>query len=113
MVTQEGEQRRACARCAATLTTRRPGVKTLFSDVALREELAARGYRALVSANSINWGRLAAADRLLCRRRTATWSRQEQIALGETVDVCVPTGNFGNILAAYYAQLHGRCRSGG
>ena len=81
------------------------GVKTLFSDVSLREELAARGYF-LSSANSINWGRVLPQIvyyvSAYCDLVTA-----EQITMGEKVDVCVPTGNFGNILAAYYARCMG------
>ena len=77
----------------------------LFSDVSLREELAARGYF-LSSANSINWGRVLPQIvyyvSVYCDLVTA-----EQITMGETVDVCVPTGNFGNILAAYYARCMG------
>ena len=70
-----------------------------------RQELAARGYF-LSSANSINWGRVLPQIvyyvSAYCDLVTA-----EQITMGEKVDVCVPTGNFGNILAAYYARCMG------
>ena len=79
------------------------GVKKLFSDRRLEEELARAGYQ-FSSANSINIGRLVpqivyyvyAYARLLAEGR---------IGDGEWINVVVPTGNFGNILAAYYAKL--------
>ena len=81
------------------------GVKKLFSDRGLEEELAQAGYQ-FSSANSINIGRLVpqivyyvyAYARLLAEGR---------IGDGEKINVAVPTGNFGNILAAYYAKLMG------
>lgn len=81
------------------------GVKKLFSDRRLEEELARAGYQ-FSSANSINIGRLVpqivyyvyAYARLLAEGR---------IGDGERINVVVPTGNFGNILAAYYAKLMG------
>jgi len=81
------------------------GVKRIFSDAALRAELAGKGYF-LSSANSINWGRvlpqivyyISAYCELLTRGA---------IRAGEPVSFCVPTGNFGNILAGYYARAMG------
>ena len=81
------------------------GVKKLFSDRELAEEMEKKGYQ-FSSANSINIGRLVpqicyyvyAYTRLLGEGR---------IAEGEIVNVAVPTGNFGNILAAYYAKNMG------
>jgi len=81
------------------------GVKEIFSDKALCSRLADRGY-ILSSANSINWGRLvpqvayyfsAYCDLL----------KTGKIKPGEKINFCVPTGNFGNILAAYYAERMG------
>ena len=81
------------------------GVKRIFGDEAFARELAEKGVE-LSSANSINWGRLvpqvayyfsAYADLL----------KKGVIALGDEVNFCVPTGNFGNILAAYYAKRMG------
>ena len=104
MVTQEGGNVGVCA-VRGNFDDAQTGVKTLFSDVSLREELAARGYF-LSSANSINWGRVLPQIvyyvSAYCDLVTA-----EQITMGEKVDVCVPTGNFGNILAAYYARCMG------
>lgn len=81
------------------------GVKKVFGDAAVAGELAARDIR-LSSANSINWGRLApqivyyfyAYFRLV---------EQGAVAWGKPVDFCVPTGNFGDILAGYYAKRMG------
>ncbi len=81
------------------------GVKKLFSDKELASEMAGKGYQ-FSSANSINIGRLVpqicyyvyAYGRLL---------REGRIAEGEQVNVVVPTGNFGNILAAFYAKNMG------
>ncbi len=81
------------------------GVKRIFSDPDFAEDLAAKGYR-LSSANSINWGRL------LPQIAYYVWSytqllAQRRIASGDEVNFVVPTGNFGNILAAYYAKRMG------
>ena len=81
------------------------GVKAIFTDAALAETLAAHGV-SLSSANSINWGRLApqiayyfwAYSRLL---------KTGRVDLGDKVNFCVPTGNFGNILAGYFAKKCG------
>ena len=81
------------------------GVKAMFGDAELKKELETCGYQ-FSSANSINIGRLVpqvvyyvyAYGQLL---------RRGAIAEGEVINVTVPTGNFGNILAAYYAKLAG------
>ena len=81
------------------------GVKNIFGDPVMAEALKAKGI-VLSSANSINWGRLApqiayyfsAYVRLL---------RQGIITLGQTVDFSVPTGNFGDILAGWFAKKSG------
>lgn len=81
------------------------GVKAIFSDAALAARLAEGGVR-LSSANSINWGRLvpqvAYYFSAYCRL-----VKRGALTLGEAMDVCVPTGNFGNILAAYIAKRAG------
>ena len=81
------------------------GVKKLFSDKALAEEMAQKGYQ-FSSANSINIGRLVPQ---ICYyvHAYATLLREEKIAAGEQINVVVPTGNFGNILAAFYAKNMG------
>ena len=81
------------------------GVKRVFADASVAEELEKRGIR-LSSANSINWGRLVPqivyyfyAYFRLVEQGAAAW--------GSPVDFCVPTGNFGDILAGYYAKQMG------
>jgi len=76
-------------------------VKNIFSDAALGAELAARGVR-LSSANSINIGRLLPQVAYYVYAYLQLVKTGE-VAAGEPVNICVPTGNFGNILAAYYA----------
>ena len=81
------------------------GVKRVFGDASVAEELEKRNI-CLSSANSINWGRLVpqivyyfyAYFRLV---------EQGNVAWGKPVDFCVPTGNFGDILAGYYAKQMG------
>ena len=81
------------------------GVKKMFADEDLKKELDAAGYQ-FSSANSINIGRLVpqivyyvyAYSRLLAN---------DKIKAGEPINVVVPTGNFGNILAAFYAKNMG------
>ncbi len=81
------------------------GVKNLFANEGLEKELAERGYQ-FSSANSINIGRLVpqiayyvyAYGRLL---------KEGAILPGEEINITVPTGNFGNILAAYYGKQMG------
>ena len=81
------------------------GVKRIFGDPEMRAELLSRGY-VLSSANSINWGRLAPQVVYYISAYCDLISSGE-ITLGEEIDVCVPTGNFGNILAAYIAKKMG------
>ncbi|NLG04239.1 MAG: threonine synthase [Clostridia bacterium] len=81
------------------------GVKKLFSDVALKEELAKAGYQ-FSSANSINIGRLVPQIAYYAYAYAQMLS-QNQIKADEEINVVVPTGNFGNILAAFYAKQMG------
>ena len=78
------------------------GVKAIFSDEGLRGELDGRGFF-LSSANSINWGRLVPQIAYYVSAYCDLIAGGE-IGLGDRVNFCVPTGNFGNILAAYYAE---------
>jgi threonine synthase len=80
-------------------------VKTLFSDEALRETLAERGYF-LSSANSINWGRVL-PQVVYYISAYCDLLKAGKIAPGQEINVCVPTGNFGNILACFYAKQMG------
>lgn len=81
------------------------GVKKVFGDAAVAEELAARDIR-LSSANSINWGRLA-PQIVYYFYAYFRLAEQGEVKWGEPVDFCVPTGNFGDILAGYYAKRMG------
>lgn len=81
------------------------GVKTIFTDAAYQEALNQNGI-ILSSANSINWGRLVpqVVYYISAYCDLVKWGK---IKMGDTMNVCVPTGNFGNILAAYYAKKMG------
>ena len=81
------------------------GVKEMFSDEALKDELAASGYQ-FSSANSINIGRLVPQIVYYVYAYAKLYA-EGVIAKDEKVNVVVPTGNFGNILAAYYAKNMG------
>lgn len=78
------------------------GVKAMFNDAALKEELKSRGY-VFSSANSINIGRLVPQIVYYVYSYTKLL-KDGVIADGEEINICVPTGNFGNILAAYFAK---------
>lgn len=82
------------------------GAKSVFSDAAFASELHATYATALSSANSINWGRLM-PQIVYYLSAYAQLVQTGAVASGGPVDVCVPTGNFGNILAAYYARCMG------
>ena len=81
------------------------GVKKMFSDQALAEEMAAAGYQ-FSSANSINIGRLV-PQIVYYVYAYAKMVKSGEIENGEQINVVVPTGNFGNILAAFYAKNMG------
>ena len=81
------------------------GVKRVFADKVVREELAQRGVQ-LSSANSINWGRLA-PQIVYYYAAYCQLVRQGAVQAGQPVDFCVPTGNFGDILAGWYAKQMG------
>ena len=80
-------------------------VKRIFADRALAERLAAAGI-VLSSANSINVGRLV-PQVVYYFAAYAQLLRAGAIAAGDAVEFCVPTGNFGDVLAGYYAKLLG------
>lgn len=81
------------------------GVKMIFGDKEFEKELASKGYQ-LSSANSINIGRLVPQIVYYIYAYVKLLAHGE-IADGETINITVPTGNFGNILAAYFAQQMG------
>ena len=81
------------------------GVKKIFTDKEYEKELSQKG-KVFSSANSINWGRLV-PQIVYYFSAYCDMLKAEEISLGEEINVCVPTGNFGNILAAYYAKCMG------
>ncbi|WP_418725045.1 threonine synthase [Dysosmobacter sp.] len=104
MVTQDGENVGVCA-VVGNFDDAQAGVKRIFSDAAIRETLAQRGYF-LSSANSINWGRIL-PQVVYYISAYCDLVRDGRIVMGDKVNFCVPTGNFGDILAAYYAKRMG------
>ena len=81
------------------------GVKNMFADAALNDKIGAAGYQ-FSSANSINIGRLVPQIVYYVYAYTRLLAHGE-IEDGETINITVPTGNFGNILAAFYAKQMG------
>jgi len=81
------------------------GVKAIFGDGEIIEALNQKGLF-LSSANSINWGRLA-PQIVYYVSAYCELLKQKKIKPGETLNVTVPTGNFGNILACYFAKKMG------
>ena len=104
MTTQEGGNVSVCA-IRGNFDDAQTGVKKIFTDPAILAKLAANNQK-FSSANSINWGRLAPQIVYYIAAYTAL-AEQGEIRLGEVVNIAVPTGNFGNILAAYYAKKMG------
>lgn len=104
MTTQEGKNVNVCA-VKGNFDDCQNGVKAIFTDKEIEAKLAANNVL-LSSANSINWGRLA--PQIIYYVSTyAQLVKDKEIEYGDKVNIVVPTGNFGNILAAYYAKLMG------
>lgn len=104
MVTQS-EANTCVAAVKGNFDTTQNGVKDIFTDLAARKRLGDRGCR-FSSANSINWGRLAPQIVYYISAWLDLLSTGK-LKQGESFNVCVPTGNFGNILAAWYARSMG------
>ena len=104
MATQEGANVAVYA-VRGNFDDAQTGVKKVFGDKAIAAELEQRGIR-LSSANSINWGRLV-PQIVYYFAAYAQLLKAGKIAFGDAVDFCVPTGNFGDILAGYYAKRMG------
>lgn len=100
MVTQEGNNVSVIA-VQGNFDDTQNGVKDTFADRELVYNLSQRNYR-LSSANSINWGRLA-PQIVYYFSAYLDLIQQGRVNWGEKINFVVPTGNFGNILAAYYA----------
>ena len=104
MATQTGSNVNVCA-IRGNFDDAQTGVKKIFGDAAMAESLNEKGY-VLSSANSINWGRLA-PQIVYYVSAYCDLLKSGALRMGETMDVCVPTGNFGNIFAGYIAKLMG------
>ncbi|MFI3207954.1 MAG: threonine synthase [Eubacteriales bacterium] len=104
MVTQKGYNTSVVA-IHGNFDDAQTGVKQIFEDKAFAAELAEAGYQ-FSSANSINIGRLV-PQVVYYAYAYAKLLQQGEITEGEAINVVVPTGNFGNILAAYYAKQMG------
>lgn len=104
MVTQRGENVSVAA-VRGNFDDAQTGVKTLFGDTELAAELSTKGWF-LSSANSINWGRLL-PQIVYYFSAYCDLVNSNSITLGDTVDFAVPTGNFGDILACWYAKQMG------
>ncbi len=104
MTTQEGRNVEVAA-VEGNFDDAQTGVKQIFNDHRLAVELAKAGYR-LSSANSINWGRLL-PQIVYYFYAYNDLAGKGIIKAGEEVNFVVPTGNFGNILAGYYARQLG------
>lgn len=104
MVTQEGNNVSVAA-VKGNFDDAQSGVKKIFTDVEYKN-LLDRNHFKLSSANSINWGRLV-PQIVYYFSAYAELLKNKEIELGDEINVVVPTGNFGNILAAYYAKKMG------
>lgn len=104
MVTQRGDNVGVCA-VKGNFDDAQTGVKQIFGDAAFAEELSRRGFF-LSSANSINWGRLL-PQIVYYFSAYCDYVNAGKIAAGEELVFCVPTGNFGNILAGWFASRMG------
>lgn len=104
MATQDGDNVYVCA-INGNFDDAQTAVKSIFTDKALESDLMAHG-KMFSSANSINWGRLV-PQIIYYISSYVELVKDEEIAMGDLVNVVVPTGNFGNILAAYYAKKMG------
>jgi threonine synthase len=104
MATQEGDNVCVCA-VRGNFDDAQTGVKRIFAQVERDGLLQGKGVR-LSSANSINIGRLA-PQVVYYFKAYADLVRRGRIAVGDPVDFVVPTGNFGDILAGYFAKMLG------
>ena len=104
MNTQEGGNVKVCA-IEGNFDDAQTGVKRIFTTPEVAEKLAENNML-FSSANSINWGRLL-PQIVYYISAYCDMVNEGKIAFGDKINVVVPTGNFGNILASYYASLMG------
>jgi threonine synthase len=105
MVTQSGDNVAVCA-VRGNFDDAQSAVKRIFADKDLAHKLASSANTVLSSANSINVGRLV-PQVVYYFVVYAQLLAQQIINVGDEVEFCVPTGNFGDILAGYYARRMG------
>ena len=104
MTTQSGENVQVAA-IRGNFDDAQTAVKKVFTDTEINKKLNDNG-TILSSANSINWGRLV-PQIVYYVASYAKLVKDGEITEGDAINICVPTGNFGNILAAYYAKQMG------
>ncbi len=104
MTTQEGANVSVCA-IEGNFDDAQSGVKKIFTDKDIEKKFQENGL-AFSSANSINWGRLV-PQIVYYVSAYCDMLENNELQLGDKMNVVVPTGNFGNILAAYYANKMG------
>ena len=104
MATQEGSNVNVCA-IEGNFDDAQSNVKKIFADAEMAKALDENGYF-FSSANSINWGRLV-PQIVYYVSAYCDLVNAEKISIGDEINFCVPTGNFGNIFAAYLAKLMG------
>ena len=104
MVTQAGDNVGVCA-VRGNFDDAQTGVKKIFGDADFARELTERGWF-LSSANSINWGRLL-PQIVYYFSAYLDYVNSGKLELGQKLNFCVPTGNFGNILAGWFAARMG------
>ena len=104
MRTQEGENVAVCA-IEGNFDDAQTGVKQIFTDPDMVQALKENGMQ-FSSANSINWGRLL-PQIVYYFSAYCDWAAEDPARFGTPINFVVPTGNFGNILAGYYARCMG------
>ncbi|MCR5601778.1 MAG: threonine synthase [Ruminococcus sp.] len=104
MKTQEGSNVGVCA-IKGNFDDCQNGVKAIFTNDDVKKALDDKGMM-FSSANSINWGRLV-PQIVYYISAYAELVKDGEVELGDKINIVVPTGNFGNILAAYYAKHMG------
>ena len=104
MKTQEGSNVGVCA-IKGNFDDCQTGVKQIFTNDEVKAQLDKNGMM-FSSANSINWGRLV-PQVVYYVSAYAELVKDGEVQLGDKINIVVPTGNFGNILAAYYAKHMG------
>ena len=104
MATQQGDNVHVFA-VKGNFDDTQTGVKNIFANEQMNEQIEKLGYK-FSSANSINWGRLV-PQIVYYFSAHVDLVQEKELELGDKVNFCVPTGNFGNILAGYYAKCMG------